>query len=267
MCARRCRYDLPAQTYCPKERCPKEHDKVILLRSAAFNLSFYLMSVVIVIAATPLFLLPTRLTVKAMAFWSHATLWLLRVIAGTDYEIRGKLPEGPVLVASKHQSMWDTVVMTAILNHPAMVLKRELLWIPFYGWYAQKARMIAIDRDSGSSAIRRLIAQGKAAIAEGRPIVIFPEGTRSAAGAKLPYKPGVAALYRHLGVACVPAAVNSGLFWARRGFSRKPGTIVLEFLEPIPPGLDRKSFMETLETRIEAATDRLIAEAKAGDRS
>jgi 1-acyl-sn-glycerol-3-phosphate acyltransferase len=263
MCARRCRYDLPAQ----KRRTQEEHHKVIWLRSAAFNLSFYVMSVVIVVAATPLFVLPRRLTVKAMAFWSHTTLWLLRVIAGTRYEIRGTLPEGPVLVASKHQSMWDTVVMTAILNHPAMVLKRELLWVPFYGWYAQKTRMIAIDRDSGASAIRRLIAQGKAAIAAGRPIVIFPEGTRAAAGAKLPYKPGVAALYRQLGVDCVPVAVNSGLFWARRGFSRKPGTIVLEFLESIPPGLDRKSFMETLETRIETATDRLLVEGKAGDKS
>lgn len=234
---------------------------LLFLRSAAFNLSFYAMSVVMVIGCSPLFLLPRRLTFKAMAFWSHATLFLLRVIAGTKYEIRGKLPEGPVLVASKHQSMWDTVVMTAILNRPAMVLKRELLWIPFYGWYAQKARMIAIDRGAASAAIRRLVAQGKAAIAEGRPIVIFPEGTRSAPGAKLEYKPGIAALYRQLGVACVPAAVNSGLFWARRGFARKPGTIVIEFLEPIPPGLDRKTFMETLETRVETATARIVGEA------
>ena len=91
--------------------------------------------------------------------------------------------------------------------------------------------------------------------------MIFPEGTRSAPGTKLDYKPGIAALYRQLGVACVPAAVNSGLFWARRGFTRKPGTIILEFLEPIPPGLDRKTFMETLETRVEAATARLVGEA------
>lgn len=121
--------------------------------------------------------------------------------------------------------------------------------------------MIAIDRGAASAAIRRLVAQGKAAIAEGRPIVIFPEGTRSAPGAKLEYKPGIAALYRQLGVACVPAAVNSGLFWARRGFARKPGTIVIEFLEPIPPGLDRKTFMETLETRVETATARIVGEA------
>lgn len=234
---------------------------LLFLRSAAFNLSFYAMSVIMVIGCSPLFLLPRSLTFKAMALWSHATLWLLRVIAGTNYEIRGTLPHGPVLVASKHQSMWDTVVMTAILNRPAMVLKRELLWIPFYGWYAQKSRMIAIDRSAAASAVRRLIAQGKAAIAEGRPIVIFPEGTRSAPGSKLEYKPGIAALYRQLGVACVPAAVNSGLFWARRGFARKPGTIVLEFLEPIPPGLDRKSFMDTLETRVETAAARLAGEA------
>ena len=234
---------------------------MLFLRSAAFNLIFYAMSVVMVIAATPAFLLPRGVTYWAMEVWSRATLWLLRVAAGTTYEVRGKLPEGGVLVASKHQSMWDTIVMTAILKRPAMVLKRELLWIPFYGWYAQKARMIAIDRGAGSTAIRRLVAQGKAAVTEGRPIVIFPEGTRSVPGSKLEYKPGIAALYRQLGVPCVPAAVNSGLFWARRGFARKPGTIILEFLEPIPAGLDRKSFMGDLETRIEAATAKLVAEA------
>ena len=166
-----------------------------------------------------------------------------------------------MLVASKHQSMWDTIVMTAILKDPAMVLKRELLWIPFYGWYAQKARMIAIDRGAAAAAIRRLVSQGKAAVAEGRPVVIFPEGTRSAPGSKLEYKPGVAALYRQLGVECVPAAVNSGLFWARRGFTRRPGTILLEFLPPIPAGLDRKTFMAELETRIETATAKLVEEA------
>ncbi|MEP5930609.1 MAG: lysophospholipid acyltransferase family protein, partial [Nitratireductor sp.] len=114
---------------------------------------------------------------------------------------------------------------------------------------------------AAAAAIRRLVAQGKAAVAEGRPVVIFPEGTRSAPGAKLDYKPGVAALYRQLGVECVPAAVNSGLFWGRRGFARRPGTIVIEFLEPIPPGLDRKSFMATLETRVETAAMKLVAEA------
>ncbi len=235
---------------------------MLWLRSAAFNLAFYTMSVVAVITVTPALLMPRHFTHGAIRWWSHTTLRLLRVLAGTNYEVRGTLPEGAVLVASKHQSMWDTIAMTAILDRPAMVLKRELLWIPFYGWYAQKARMIAIDRGAGSQAIRRLIAQGKAALAEKRPIVIFPEGTRSAPGSKLDYKPGVAALYRQLDVPCVPAAVNSGLFWGRRGFLRRPGTIIVEFLEPIPAGLDRKSFMETLETRVEAAAGRLLAEAE-----
>ena len=240
---------------------------MLWLRSAAFNLTFYAMSVVAVIAATPALVLPRRFTHGAIRWWSHTTLWLLRVLAGTNYEVRGTLPEGAVLVASKHQSMWDTIAMTAILDRPAMVLKRELLWIPFYGWYAQKARMIAIDRGAASQAIRRLIAQGKAALAEKRPIVIFPEGTRSAPGTKLDYKPGFAALYRQVDVACVPAAVSSGFFWGRRGFLRHPGTIIVEFLEPIPAGLDRKSFMGTLEARAEAAAGRLLAEARSAGTS
>ena len=159
--------------------------------------------------------------------------------------------------------MWDTIVFVALLNDPAIVLKSELLWIPYYGWFSAKAGMIGIDRGSGSAAVRHLVTQGKTAIKANRPIVIFPEGTRSAPGAAPDYKPGVAALYRQLGVQCVPAAVNSGLYWPRRRFLRKPGTIVLEFLPSIPPGLDRKTFMSTLETRIEEATAHLIAEGKA----
>lgn len=234
---------------------------MLWLRSFSFNLAFYLMSAVINIGATPLFLAPRLWTVRAMRQWSRLSLWLLRVIAGTHYEIRGQIPTGGVLIASKHQSMWDTIVMTAILNDPAMVLKRELLWVPYYGWYSMKTRMIAIDRGAGASAIRRLIAQGKAAIADKRPIVIFPEGHRMSPGEAPDYKPGVAALYRQLGVACVPVAVNSGIYWARRGFLRHPGTIIIEFLDPIPAGLDRAAFMAQLQGAIEPATARLLAEA------
>lgn len=233
---------------------------MLWLRSIAFNLAFYLATVVVVVMATPLFVLPRSWTLWTMRAWSHLTMWLLRRIAGTRYEIRGKLPEGPVLVASKHQSMWDTIIYTAILKDPAMVLKSELLWIPYYGWFSKKARMIAIDRGSGSAAVRQLITQGKAALALNRPVVIFPEGHRVAPGAAPEYKSGVAALYRQLGVACVPVAVNSGLYWPRRKFLRRPGTIVIEFLKPIPAGLDRRTFMAELEARIEGATARLLAE-------
>jgi len=234
---------------------------LLWFRSIAFNLAFYLTTVVIVVAATPLFALPRSRTLWAVQAWSRLTMWLLRFLAGTRYEIRGKLPEGPVLVASKHQSMWDTIIYTAILKDPAMVLKSELLWIPYYGWFSKKARMIAIDRGSGSAAVRHLVTQGKAALALNRPIVIFPEGHRVAPGSAPEYKPGVAALYRQLGVSCIPVAVNSGLFWPRRKFLRHPGSIVIEFLEPIPAGLDRQAFMAELESRIEGATAKLLAEA------
>lgn len=234
---------------------------MLWLRSIAFNLAFYLSTVVIIVAATPLLALPRSWSVWAMRQWSHLTMWLLRIVAGTRYEIRGRLPEGAVLVASKHQSMWDTIIYTAILNDPAMVMKQELLWIPYYGWFSRKTGMIAIDRGSGANALRSLVSQGKAAAAASRPIVIFPEGHRVAPGATPDYKPGVAALYRQLGVACVPVAVNSGLFWPRRKFLRRPGTILIEFLEPIAPGLDRQAFMAELEARIEGATGKLLDEA------
>lgn len=233
---------------------------LLRLRSIAFNLSLYVTAVAIGLVATPALLLPRGAAVWVIGNLSRLVIWLLKVTAGTRYEIRGTLPTGPALIASKHQSMWDTIIFTAILNDPAMVLKAELLWIPYYGWFSKKANMIAIDRGAGASAIRRLSAQGKAALAANRQIVIFPEGTRAAPGVKLDYKPGVAALYRQLGVPCVPAAVNSGLYWPRRRFLRKPGTIVLEFLDPIAPGLDRQTFMAELETRIETATTRLLAE-------
>lgn len=233
---------------------------LLRLRSIAFNLSLYVTALAIGLAATPALLLPRGAAVWVIGNLSRLVIWLLKVTAGTRYEIRGTLPTGPALIASKHQSMWDTIIFTAILNDPAMVLKAELLWIPYYGWFSKKAKMIAIDRGAGASAIRRLRAQGKAALAANRQIVIFPEGTRAAPGAKLDYKPGVAALYRQLGVPCIPAAVNSGLYWPRRRFLRKPGVIVLEFLDPITPGLDRQTFMAELETRIETATARLLAE-------
>jgi len=244
--------------------CARERKQIVLiLRSALFNLVFYVVTVLIVVGLSPLLLFPRRANVWAMHLWSRLTIWLLRVIAGTGYEIRGAIPAGPVLIASKHQSMWDTFIYTALLDDPAMVLKRELLWIPFYGWYSRKTRMIPIDRRAGASAVRRLISQARKAVALNRPIVIFPEGTRAAPGAKLDYKPGVAALYRQLDIPCVPVALNSGLYWPRRKFWRKPGTILIEFLEQIPPGLPREAFMAELEHRIEAGTGRLLKEAGA----
>jgi len=233
---------------------------VILFRSALFFLWFALVSATLAIVFLPALALPRGITVWMSRSWSALVFWGLRVIAGIAFEVRGTRPANGVLVAAKHMSMWDTMALYLTLDDPAVVLKRGLTFIPFYGWYVSKAGSIAIDRAGGAQALRRMAAAAKAVIAQGRSVLIFPEGTRKKAGAPPDYKPGVAGLYGQLGVECVPAALNSGLFWT--GFVKRPGRIVLEFLEPIPPGLKSREFMKQLEDRIETATTRLIAEAR-----
>lgn len=237
---------------------------MIALRSLLFQVFLYTTSAVMTLGCLPLLVLPRRYTASAIRLWSKLQLWGAATITGITYEIRGaeNLPAGPCLIASKHQSMWDTIFWAVGAKDPAIVLKKELTYVPLYGWYAMKAAMISIDRGSGPSAIRKLVRQGKRAIANNRPIMIFPEGTRSAPGSLPDYKPGVAALYTQLDVPCIPVALNSGMFWARRALKRQPGTIVVDILPAIEPGLKRRDFMVQLETAIEPATTRLVAEAK-----
>jgi 1-acyl-sn-glycerol-3-phosphate acyltransferase len=236
---------------------------ILCLRSALFLVWFIVVSVIMNVGALPLLLLPYRLTLKTAGLWARLVLFGLKTIAGIGVEVRGGLGDPHVLVAAKHFSMWETVALLGLLPAPAIVLKRSLLRVPFYGWYCRKMRMIAIDRAAGSKAIRLLHGEASRALKEGRPIVIFPEGTRRRPGDPPDYKPGVAGLYAQLGVPCVPVAHNSGLFWAG-GFLRKPGTVILEFLPPIPPGLSRRDFMALLESRIEEASNRLLAEGRRG---
>jgi 1-acyl-sn-glycerol-3-phosphate acyltransferase len=237
---------------------------LILFRSVLYFLYFGIVSVVMNIGALPTLLMPRMVIVRTSQCWSRVLLWGLKVIAGLDYEVRGEIPKGGVLVASKHMSMWDTLALYMLLDDAVIVLKRELLNVPFYGWYVRKAQMIAIDRAAGANALRQMAVQGKVVIGQGRPIVIFPEGTRKKPGAVPDYKPGVAGLYGLLGVACVPAALNSGLFWTgRMGFRKKSGRVVIEFLPPIPAGLKRSEFMAILQERTEAATAKLVAEGRA----
>jgi 1-acyl-sn-glycerol-3-phosphate acyltransferase len=231
---------------------------VTLVRSALFFLWFALVSAILAILFLPALLLPRAITVWMSRRWSMLVFWGLKVFAGTGFEVRGAMPGHGVLVAAKHMSMWDTLALYLVLDDPAVVLKRGLTLVPFYGWYVAKAGSIAIDRKGGAQTLRRMAAAAKAVIAQSRSILIFPEGTRKKVGAAPDYKPGVAGLYGQLDVACVPAALNSGLFWT--GFIKRPGTIVLEFLEPIPPGLRSRDFMKLLEERIETATARLVAE-------
>ena len=233
------------------------------LRALLFNIAFFAVSLVLGIAGLPLLLAPRRTVMRGGRQWARCVLALLKAIVGLDAEVRGleHLPPGPAIIAMKHQSTWDTLILPVVLGDPAMVLKRELLFVPLYGWYAARAGSIAIDRKGGGGALRRMVAAARRAAATGRKVVIFPEGTRTAPGRRLLYQPGVAALYQALALPVVPAAVYSGLFWGRRSFVKRPGRITLSFLEPIPPGLPRREMMAELEARIEAATAALEREA------
>ncbi len=232
---------------------------MIVLRSLVFQVAFYLWTAALALPGLPLLLAPPSWMMRYGSFWSRGILWLLAVIVGLDHEVRGAehLPPGPMLIAMKHQSAWDTFAAPVVFRNPAMVMKRDLGWIPFYGWYSVKAGMIPIDRSGGARALKAMVTAGRRALAQGRPVLIFPEGTRTAPGVHLPYHPGVAALYRQLGVALVPVAVNSGRFWGRRHFLKRPGRIVVEILPAIPAGGERRAVMAELEARIEAATARL----------
>jgi 1-acyl-sn-glycerol-3-phosphate acyltransferase len=234
------------------------------LRSLCFNVGWYAGTASIAILGTPILLLPRRAVVAWAKFWIRFCLWWLRLTVGLTHRLSGweNLPAGPVIIASKHQSSWETLAYTLLFSDAAIVLKRELLFIPVVGWAMARAGNIAVERGDGATALRGLVRQAKAVIADGRSILIFPEGTRVAVGDERPYQVGTAALYRQLGVPVVPVALNSGLFWGRRQFIKRPGVIDVEILPAIPPGLSRDAFMATLRQRIEGATDRLVERAQ-----
>ncbi len=235
----------------------------LVLRSVAFNLLFVLWSTAFSLTFWPLLVLPPRRITWLGRWWARGVLAFLTLTVGLRHEVRGleHKPGGPAIVASKHQSAWDTIVFFLLHDRLAYVLKAELLLIPIIGWYLARVGMIAIDRRGGARALRGLITRARRAVAEDRTIVIFPEGTRTAPGTRRPYQPGVAALYAQLDLPVVPVALNSGHYWRRRGFLKRPGTIVLEYLPPIPPGLGREAFTATLEARIEDAVARLDQDA------
>jgi 1-acyl-sn-glycerol-3-phosphate acyltransferase len=229
------------------------------LRSLLFNLAFNLWTALIVIVGLPTLLFPYRAVYGLGRMWVAVTFWLLKALVGLEHRVIGleNMNKGPAIYAVKHQSTWDTLVFALYLHFPAYVLKRELLYLPFFGFLLLGAGMIPVDRRGRASALKRMLAVARRRREEGRDLLIFPEGTRVAPGQHRPYQPGVAALYGHLDLPVVPVALNSGLFWGRRSFNKKSGTITLEFLPAIPPGLPRKAFMAELETRLEGASRRL----------
>ena len=235
----------------------------IVARSVLFNMFFFLWTAAAVLLMTSLLILPRAFMATLVMIWAFILSEALKLIIGLKFEVRGRenIIKGGVIYAAKHQSAWDTFVYFLILKNPSYILKKELLVIPFWGWCAQRYRAIIVDRKGGGTALKRMVSDAKDRISRKMPIIIFPEGTRKVLGEPTSYQPGVAALYRAIGVPVVPVAVNSGRFWGRRSFIKMPGTIIIQFLPAIQPGLKRDDFMKNLQIAIEKATSELLEEA------
>ncbi len=236
---------------------------MIVIRSVLFT-GFFIVFTGLSLAVMATMTLVPRPGLHCVVYgWSRTLCWVLKHFIGLDFEVRGRqfICDKPAIYAAKHQSAWDTFIYFMVFKNPSYVLKKELHRIPFWGMAANKYGAISVDRSGGASALKQLISDTKDRLQRGYDVVIFPEGTRSMPGRRQPYHPGIAAMYGAADVPVIPVAVNSGLFWGRRSLIKRPGVIILEFLPPIEPGLKRREFMTQLETAVESATDRLVAEA------
>jgi 1-acyl-sn-glycerol-3-phosphate acyltransferase len=229
-------------------------------RSIVFDILLYVAIGIYLSLCLPIILfVPLVAGLKILHGLMHLLLFILRVVVGLRYKAEGlenlhhAIQQGPCLVACKHQSTWETIALPLFLDSFTIVLKSELGRIPLFGFYLKRLKMIFVDRDSRSQTIKSLLAQGRQAIDDNRSIFIFPEGTRTLPGTKPSYQPGIALLYRDLNRPVVPVALNSGVFWGRRSFLKKPGCVTIKFLPPVEPGLNREEFMTRLENDIETA--------------
>ncbi|NDA08063.1 MAG: 1-acyl-sn-glycerol-3-phosphate acyltransferase [Alphaproteobacteria bacterium] len=230
---------------------------MVFIRSILFNILFYGATLLMSIIGLPILLLPVRYLQRYQHLWTTVLVFLLHHIVGIRHHITGPKPEGQVIYAAKHQSAWETIVLYREFGSPAPVLKRELIFLPLIGLYFLRVPSVPINRSAGRDALRQLISSARKIAETGSSILIFPQGTRVAPGASHPYHAGTFAIYQATGLPVVPVALNAGLVWPRQALIKKPGLIDVQYLEPIPPGLDRKSFMEKLETSIETATHNL----------
>jgi 1-acyl-sn-glycerol-3-phosphate acyltransferase len=237
------------------------------IRAAAYLAAFYLWTGVLAVLALPVLVLPRWAIFAIQVLWARGVFFLLRWIGGVRQEITGweRIPEGPVLFASKHQSAWDTIVFFLVRRPPpTFFFKKELLQIPIYGRFCLRSGMVPVDRAAGARAMRSVLAMAAERLKEGRSLVLFPEGTRVPVGRKARYQPGVAGIYKYLDVPVVPVALNSGLFWPKAGPTGRTGTLRMEFLDPIPPGLEKDEFLARLSDVLETATARLVAQEEQG---
>lgn len=237
---------------------------MIVVRSTLFFIIFYLWTVILAFIYLPLLLAPRQAVQAAVRLWLRGALVLARVICGLRHRIVGRehITAGAAIIAAKHQSIWETMIFHQLLEDPVYAAKQELFAIPFVGWYMRKAGCIPIDRSSRVRALRTMIKGAVEALAEGRQVVVFPEGTRVPPGAQAPYHAGIAALHDRCVAPILPVALNSGMFWDRRSFYKYPGVITLEFLQPMTPGLERGTFLHELRRRIEDASARLFDDAE-----
>ncbi len=238
---------------------------MIALRSALFNVAFYLNLIVLMVLGLPALLFGRKGVFFMARTWAKSSIWLLDKICGLRVEFRGieNLPQGGYILAAKHQSFLETFALVPHTPDFAIILKKQLMRIPAFGLYLSVGGQIGIDRSKGRSAMAQIIEQAGAVLRAGRQVYIYPEGTRRPPGAEPAYKPGVAFLYEATGAPCVPVALNTGVFWGRRGFLRRPGTAVIEFLPPIPGGLPRDAFFAQLRETIEDGSRALMQEALA----
>lgn len=233
---------------------------MIWVRSVLFAIAFYLWTLMVAVVCLPTLAMPRGAAQWALKFWARGDAVLLRVICGVRVEVRGRQhrPTGPALVAAKHQCMFDVFAQFVVLPDSCFVMRKELMLIPFFGWYAWKQRMVVVDREGGSTALRQMVRDGQDRLAEERQLLIFPEGHRGEPGVAGDYQPGVAGLYRDLGLPAHLVATNSGVHWPAHGIIRRPGTIVFEYLEPLPAGMKRADFMRQMQDRIETASTALL---------
>jgi 1-acyl-sn-glycerol-3-phosphate acyltransferase len=230
-------------------------------RSLAFNIALYGLTAVMCFVMIWALLLPRKKMLWVVHLWLRQIEWIERHIGGITYRVKGaeNIPPGACIIAAKHQSAWETFKLHLIFGDPAIVLKKELLSIPIWGWYLSRSGMIPIDRKGRAKALMRMMEAAHRAANAGRKIVIFPQGTRVKAGTDAPYKSGIAALYQELKLPIVPMALNSGLLWPKNSFIKKPGLITVEFLPPIPAGLARNVMIERLKGELETASNKLSA--------
>lgn len=231
------------------------------LRSLLFTLIVYPAMLIVALAYAPWAMFSAEGAAAAAKTWARFTIFMARVLLGIRSEVRGTPPTGDVMLAAKHQSFLDILIIYVAVPRARFIMKKELTRIPVFGQYALRLGCIPVDRGRRGAAIRTMLSDVKSGRDIAGQMVIYPQGTRTAPDEDAPYKMGTAALYQELGQPCVPVACNVGLFWPRKGLKKKPGVAVVEFLPEIPAGLPASELMTRLKSAIEPASDRLMAEA------